>query len=557
MLPIIIIAAVAVIALIGFLCAIYRVADIDKALIITGGKEPIIKVSGGSFVIPIFRKAQYFDLCMLTVKADKDEIKTITAVPIVADWTAQIRPDTSDMTNLKKAIMSFKERGQEGIINDVKLTLTGAVRDIVASMTPEEVLRDKVKFAQNVRETVRDEMVNMGLELVSLNIQDISDRNGYFDNIAALDMEEKRREAENKKAEINKEVRTKKAASEREATHNELEAQLAIDEKRRDNNLRRAEFKAETDIANADAAIAGELQTTKRMQEVEEQRGRVEVVKQEQANLAALKQKEVILTREEAEKQRVMIKANADANVQKIHADAQVEVAEREANALKIEAEAKAVKVTKEGQAAAEVVKMQGTAEAEMKELNGTAEAKVVREKGLAQAEIEQAQLMAKAEGKKAELLAEAEGERAKLLAQAEGEQKLAEARASNDKVNFEIEKIKIEQEARIVIATKTAEIMGSIGKNAEFVNIGGGATGAGATGNVLLDTLAGVPALMKTLNVENEALNGQDFNGELRDLIGALVGPAKGLLVNSAPDGNGNPALDNSGQNPELPSAE
>lgn len=540
MLPFIIIGVAVLVLLVGFLCTIYRVADIDKALIITGGKEPIIKVSGGSFVIPIFRKAQYFDLCMLTVKADKDEIKTVTAVPIVADWTAQIRPDTSDMANLKKAIMSFKERGQEGIINDVKLTLTGAVRDIVASMTPEEVLRDKAKFAQNVRETVRDEMVNMGLELVSLNIQDISDRNGYFNNIAALDMEEKRREAENKKAEINKDVRTKKAVSEREATHNELEAQLAIDEKRRDTTLKRAEFKTETDIANANAAIAGELQTTKRMQEVEEQRGRVEVVKQEQANLAAQKEKEVILTREEAEKERVMIKANADANVRKIHADAQVEVAERTANAMKIEADANAVKVTKEGQAAADVVKMQGTAEAQMKELNGTAEAKIVREKGLAEAEAEKARLMAQAEGKKADLLAEAEGERAKLLAQAEGEQKLAEARASNEKVNFEIEKIKIETSAKIQIATKTAEIMAELGKNAEFVNIGGSAAGNGAlnspTGNVLLDTLAGVPALMKTLNVENQALNGRPINDEVRDFMESVFGPIKGVLSTSTP---------------------
>ena len=54
------IAVVAVIALIIFFCSIYKVADIDKALIITGGKEPIIKVSGGSFVIPIFRKASFF-----------------------------------------------------------------------------------------------------------------------------------------------------------------------------------------------------------------------------------------------------------------------------------------------------------------------------------------------------------------------------------------------------------------------------------------------------------------------------------------------------------------
>ena len=59
LLPIIIPVAVVVAVIVIFLCMIYRVADIDKALIITGGKEPIIKVSGGGFVIPIFRKAQY------------------------------------------------------------------------------------------------------------------------------------------------------------------------------------------------------------------------------------------------------------------------------------------------------------------------------------------------------------------------------------------------------------------------------------------------------------------------------------------------------------------
>lgn len=70
------IGVVALLVLIIFLCKIYKVAEMDKALIITGGKEPVIKVSGGSFVIPIFRKADYFDLCMLTVPADSDEIKT-------------------------------------------------------------------------------------------------------------------------------------------------------------------------------------------------------------------------------------------------------------------------------------------------------------------------------------------------------------------------------------------------------------------------------------------------------------------------------------------------
>lgn len=495
--------------IVAFLFSIYRVADIDKALIITGGKEPKIIVSGGAFVMPIFRKAQFFDLCMLTVTADRDEVKTKTSVPIIIDWTAQIRPDTQDLDKLKKAIVSFKERGPEGIKNDVKLTLTGAVRDIVASMTPEEVLRDKVTFADNVKKIVADEMTNMGMELVSLNIQDITDNNRYYDNIAALDMEDKRREAEKKKAVVDQDVRTQKAESERVASENELASRLAVAEKQRDNNLRIAGFKAETDKANADAAIAGELQRTIRQQEVAAEQGRVRVVEQEQAALAAEKEKAVIATRAEADREKKRIEAEADAHVRKITADATVEVADKEAKATKIAADATAEKTRKEGAAVADVTKQKGLAEADVVKQKGLAEAAIVRERGLAEAEVE----------------------RQRLMAQAEGERALAEARASNDKVNFEIEKIKIEQEAKITIATKTAEIMANIGQNAEFVNIGGGATGTGATGNVLLDTLAGIPGLMKTLNAENQALNGKPFNDELGGLVQTIAQPLANAL--------------------------
>ena len=494
--------AVAVLAFIViFLCRIYRVADIDKALIITGGKEPVIKVSGGSFVVPIFRKAQYFDLSMLTVTADRDEVKTKTSVPIVIDWTAQIRPDTMNHDNLRKAIISFKERGQKGIINDIKLTLTGAVRDIVAGMTPEEVLRDKQAFAENVRETVADEMVNMGMELVSLNIQDISDQNGYYDNIAALDMEDKRQAAEKKKAVINESVRSQNAESERIASQNELAAALAVAE--------------------------NELQRTIRQQEVAEQQGRVEVVKQEQANLAAIKEQEVIATKAESEKKKKRIEAEADANVQTIGAEARVKVAENEASAVKIQANAQAERLKTEGDAAAAVIKQKGIAEAD-----------VTKQKGLAAAEVEKQQGLAQAEVIKQKGLAEAEVERQKLMAQAEGERALADARASNEKVNFEIEKLKLETQARITIATKTAELMADVGKNAEFVNIGGGAANGG-TGNVLTDTLSSIPVLMKKLDAENTALNGKPFNDELRNLIASIAEPVKGLLsttVNEAP---------------------
>ena len=42
--------------ILAFLASIYKVAEIDKVLVVTGGKEPVIKVAGGAFVFPIFGK---------------------------------------------------------------------------------------------------------------------------------------------------------------------------------------------------------------------------------------------------------------------------------------------------------------------------------------------------------------------------------------------------------------------------------------------------------------------------------------------------------------------
>lgn len=77
------IVVVVIILIILLAKSMYRIADVDKVLIINGGKKPRYITFGGAFIIPIIRKADTFDLCMLTVKAPADEIMTSTAVPVL------------------------------------------------------------------------------------------------------------------------------------------------------------------------------------------------------------------------------------------------------------------------------------------------------------------------------------------------------------------------------------------------------------------------------------------------------------------------------------------
>lgn len=524
-----------IVIIIAFILAksMYKIADVDKALIITGGKKPKIIISGGAFVVPVIRKADFFDLCMLTVRADRDEIMTKTAVPVIVDWTAQIRPDRSSTETLETAIISFKERGNDGIVNDVRLTLMGAVRDVVASMKPEEVLVDKEAFKSRIQESVDDELSNMGLELVSLNIQDITDPNGFFDNIAYLDEADKRREADVKKAETDRITRERRAEeslaaekaeaeASKQAETARMDAEQTKSNKRRETDLIIAQNKVATDTAQADAEIAKQLQATIREREVEQQRGAVEITRQEQAQLAAEKRQQVKVTEAETEKAQQRIKAEAEATVAEIDADREIAVASRKADAMrqtangdadveKTKADARVAVAKKD----AEALVAQAEAEAAKKRAEGTAEADVLR-----------ASQQAEADGKKAVGLAEAEAIKAKKLAEAEGEKALAEARAASGQVNFEIEKLRIQTEAQISIATTAAQIMANIGQNAEFVNIGGATPGANG-GNAFFDTLMGVPGLMKALNAQSEALNGMPMQEQIADLSDAVL---KGL---------------------------
>ena len=118
------------------------------------------------------------------------------------------------------------------------------------------------------------------------------------------------------------------------------------------------------------------------------------------------------------------------------------------------------------------------------------------------------------------------------MLAQAEGEKALAEARSGNDKVNFEIEKLKIEWDAKIQISKNNATIMADLGKNAEFININGG--NSDGRSNAMFDALERVPQMVKMLDVQNQALNGESFNDTVSKLGESIIGPAKGLLVNN-----------------------
>lgn len=490
----------------------YKIASADQALVVTGGKkEPLILPGGGAFVPPN-RKYDYFPIGVMTVRSSDQETQTSTLVPIVVQWTAQLRVDVNTAGSLEKAVRGFGGYETRDIANSLQQTLDGEVRAVVAEMTPEEVVTDKVAFSERVSEGVARRMEDLGYQLVSLNISEVSDNNQHYYNLAAADRETKREESEKLTARANQKVAVEKAEANKIAKQAELESNLSVDEKEREVRLRRAKIKEETDVAEADAEIAGQLRREERNKDLAVRQGEVLVIQAKQDQDAALAQREANLTRAETDKHRATIEAETAAKRSEIDANAFARRSE-----INAAAQAKVSETEAEGAARAATVKAKGEAEAARLRAEGEAEAVKVAAK--ARAEEISSTGIAEAEVRRAQGEAEAEATRAKGAAEAEVKRMMAEAMAAHEGANLKISIAEIESHTRIAIANAISTAVNEVGSNATFIDMGG----SSANGNLLTGVLGDLPELLKKLDIKNQALNGESFADTLNSTIRAV----------------------------------
>ncbi len=534
----IIIAVVAVIVVIVVLFAMIKTANGNEALVVSGvgatdkNGNPTIKRAGGRIVVPFIQKAKYFDLCVRTAKVSGDITKTQTGVPIKIDWAVAYSPDITSEESLQRAVCNFLDKDDEALKRVILDVVSGGVRAVIAKMTPEEVMNGKDKLDDQVKESIAAQMKDLGFNTI-LSIHEVEDAENstYYRDLAATDRETRRRDAANIAAEAEQSIREKKADTDKAAQERELAAQVAVAERQRDTDVKKAQFTAETAREQAKSEMAGALEKEDINRQLEERKGAVAVMQAEQANLAAKKQQEVEVTRAETSKRTTIIAAEAEAEKKKAEAAG--------------EAEAAAVKKTRDATAAAEAVKVQADGDATARKTKATAEAEAVKVQASAEATAIKAKGEAEATAIAAKGKAEAEAIAAKGKAEAEAARALSDAQAANDKVNFELKKIEIEQKTRVEVATNIATVMAEVGKNARFYDFGGGAKKEGG-GDLLTSVLGRIPQLFAQANMENQALNDEALTDTVKKLIASVADPIKGQAeAEDEPTSSGDPDIE------------
>ncbi|MFF5013079.1 SPFH domain-containing protein [Streptomyces sp. NPDC001165] len=409
---------VAVLVLIGLFKMMWRVAEPNEALIISGSKHRTegleegmgfrIVTGRGTLVLPGVQAVRKLSLDLNETELHVDCV-THQGIPLKVRGVVIFKVG-DDFVSIANAARRFLDQ-QRMMSERVHNVFAGHLRSIVGGLTVEDMIRDREKLTGQTRAACGTEMEKLGLIVDSLQIHEIEDPTGYIQNLAAPHA-----------AAVQRDARIAQAESNRLATEAEQQSFARMAEATRDSEILQAGYQAERDKAAARARQAGPLADAGARQEVVVQETRV-------AELEAHRREQQLQAdvRKPAD-----AKAYEKRTLAEAERDARISAAEARAKETELAAAAEATRVKTAAGAEAEATQTRGAATAAATRATGEAEAAAAQAKGLAAAEAARAKGLAEAEAIKARAAALAENQEAVVAQQlAENWPEIVQAGAS------------------------------------------------------------------------------------------------------------------------------
>ncbi len=360
----------------------------NHALIVSGGSaQPKLKVGGRMFVLPILQRAQMISLEVMTLQVNTARVYTKEGVSVSVDGVAQVKVGRSEEA-IRTAAEQFLGKNATQIAEVALQTLEGQQRAILGTMTVEDIYRDRVAFAEQVRDVAATDMTNMGLEIVSFSIRDIQDEQGYLEALGVRRTAEVKRDAAIGEAQAERDAGIKEASADQQRQAARFAADTEIANSERDYQTRKAGYDQEVNARRAEAELAYALQEAKTRQRIREEELQVEVVERQkqieiQVQEITRRERELDATiRRPAEAERDQLELIAEGNRRRTRVES-----EAERYKLETVAEGERTRIIAEAQAGAESIRLRGQADADAIRARGEAEADAIRAQGLAEAQ--------------------------------------------------------------------------------------------------------------------------------------------------------------------------
>ena len=397
-----IIAGVVILFVILSIC-MYVKAPPSVAYVLSGlKKEPRILVGTGGFKIPIIERLDKVFLGQSTV-----DVKTSMPVPthdfidVMVDAVCKVRVmPTPEGTRL--AAKNFLNMTSAEIASSIKDSLEGNMREVIGAISLQGLVTDRDAFSDQIQQKAAKDMAKLGLEILSCNIQNISDQKGLINDLGADNTYKIKKDAAINKAKAEKEIAIAESDAKKAANDVRVKNDTEIAERNNELAIKQADLKKMSDAKKAEADAAYEIQKQEQQKTVNERTVDAQIARTKREQILADEQVKVTENKlraevnAQADAQKYNTEVEATARKFKMETDAQAELEkqkrEAEAKAYMAEQEAKAVKAKADAAKyaalqEAEGIKAKGEAEAAATQAKLTAEAEGIRAKGNAEAE--------------------------------------------------------------------------------------------------------------------------------------------------------------------------
>ncbi len=298
-------------AILGIIRANLKICQPNEVLIFSGRKRRLgdgsavgyrVIQGGRGFRIPIIEKVDRIQLNTIPIDLTVSNAYSKGGIPLVVRAIANVKISSNE-TELNNAVERLLGKSLDEVQTIAKETLEGNLRGVVASLTPEEVNEDRLKFARELLDEADNDLGVLGLQLDTLKIQSVEDDRGYLDAIGRQSTAHIIASAEVVEAQKREQAKLAEAKADLEVTraHNEV-------------RMLRATLAANAEAEEAKIGVAAQVAEAIAQQELAEQ----EILLSEKRQRA-----DVIVV---AEAERLAKEEVAKGNAARIFEDGQAEV---------------------------------------------------------------------------------------------------------------------------------------------------------------------------------------------------------------------------------------
>lgn len=255
-------------SVLGIIRANLKICQPNEVLIFSGRNRVLedgsrvgyrIIKGGRGFRIPILEEVDRLVLNTIPIDLTVTNAYSKGGIPLTVRAIANIKISSRE-PELNNAIERLLGKHLEDLQALAKETLEGNLRGVVASLTPEEVNEDRLKFAKELLDEADNDLGALGLQLDTLKIQSVEDDRGYLDAIGRQSTATIIAAAEVVEAQRREQAKLAEASADREI----VKAQNSV-------RIIRAQLAAKAEAEEAKISIAAKVAQAIAEQELAEQ----------------------------------------------------------------------------------------------------------------------------------------------------------------------------------------------------------------------------------------------------------------------------------------------